>query len=504
MAIARAWSIALLGLDGRLVEIEADIGAGLPGTKLVGLPDAGVREAKDRVRAAIRNTGVPWPNSQVTVGLSPANLPKVGSAYDVSIAVSVLAAAGTVSSAKLLDTVLIGELALDGRLRPVRGVLPSLLAARNLGMKCAVVPVGSLSEAGLVDGMDVLGAGHLADVLGWLRDEHPLELPAEIGPLEEAVAAPDMADVIGQSDARWALEVAAAGGHHLLLVGPPGIGKTMLARRLPGLLPPLSDDEALEVTAIHSLDGSLDAGSPLIRVPPLIAPHHSISVAALIGGGTGTAIPGAVSKAHRGILLLDEACEYGPQRLESLRTALEEGEVRLARARGAAVYPARFQLVLATNPCPCAPTRESDCSCSPATRRRYLGRLSGPMLDRVDIRIQMQPLSAMDAYVGEPPDSSSVVRERVIEARERAAWRWSEHGWRTNAEVPGPALRKEFALGRDVTAVLERALARGYLTARGADRCLRLAWTVADLHGEDRPGEGEVSTALQFREQVAL
>lgn len=277
----------------------------------------------------------------------------------------------------------------------------------------------------------------------------------------------------------------------------------MLARRLPGLLPPLSDDEALEVAAIHSLDGSLRPDAPLVRVPPLVAPHHSISVAALVGGGPALAVPGAVSKAHRGILLLDEACEFGPQRLESLRTALEEGAVRLARARGAVAYPARFQLVIATNPCPCAPPRESDCSCSPTARRRYMGRLSGPLLDRVDIRVRMRPLSAMDRYSTTPPEGTEAVRERVIAARDRAAWRWSEYGWRTNAEVPGPVLRNEFALERGTTAVLEKALGQGSLTARGADRCLRLAWTLADLGHVDRPGLDEVSTALDFRDRYS-
>lgn len=504
MTVARAWSIALSGVNGRLVEIEADIGAGLPGTKLVGLPDAGVREAKDRVRSAVRNTGLAWPSTQVTLGMSPANLPKVGSAYDVGIAVAVLAASGIVPSTKLPGTVLLGELALDGRIRPVRGVLPSLLAARSLGVKVAVVPEESLAEAALVDGIDVWGAGQLADVLAWLRDLEPLTPPPEPLAARDEPPEVDLADVVGQPEAVWALQVAAAGGHHLLLVGPPGVGKTMLARRLPGLLPPLSDDEALEVTAVHSVDGSLRPGAPLVRVPPLVAPHHSISLPALVGGGSGIATPGAVSKAHRGVLLLDEACEFGPHRLESLRTALEEGEVRLARARGVVVYPARFQLVLATNPCPCAPPREQDCTCGHLGRRRYLGRLSGPLLDRVDIRVSMRPVQAMDAYAGQPRDGTSVVRERVMAARERAVWRWAEYGWRTNSEVPGPKLRSEFALARAVTEPLERALQLGLLTARGADRCLRLAWTLADLEDLDRPGRDEVASALEFREQVAV
>lgn len=497
MALGRAHSVAVAGVDGHLVEIEADIGQGLPSVHLVGLPDTALSESRDRVRAAVANSGEKWPDGRVILALSPATLPKLGSVYDLALAASVLDAADAVPATKLAKTVLLGELALDGRVRRVRGILPAVLTARTAGYATVVVPREALSEAGLVRGIDVLGAGSLRELVAWLRGEGVLAEPDGLMP-DMTVPPGDLSEVVGQEEARWALEVAAAGGHHLLLTGPPGIGKTMLAQRLPGLLPPLTDADSLEVTAIHSMAGALSGEHPLVTAPPFVAPHHSTSVTAMIGGGSGTARPGAVSRAHRGVLFLDECAEIGTKVLEAMRTPLEEGEVRIARRDGIARYPARFQLIMAANPCPCAPARDIDCVCPPLARRRYLGKLSGPLMDRIDLWVRMHGHTG-PVLTSDTAEPSAVVRERVALARVTAAERWQADGWRVNAEVPGHILRRRFPLPADTVAPLESAVRMGRLSARGADRAIRVAWTISDLRGGTLPSARDVMLALNFR-----
>jgi magnesium chelatase family protein len=501
MALGRAFSVAVLGLDGQIVEIEADITSGLPGVHLVGLPDAALQESRDRVRAAITNCNNKWPMSRLTLALSPATLPKMGSVYDLALAAAVLSAQRKTPWRQLETAVVLGELALDGRVRPVRGVLPAVLAAKVAGWGAAVVPVENLPEASLVDGIEVWGVRTLAQLQGWLCGSARLD-ERIAGTVPEAEPNADLSEVMGQAQARFAVEVAAAGAHHLMLTGPPGVGKTMLAQRLPGLLPSLSNGESLEVTAIHSVAGLLSDATPLITRPPFVAPHHSSSVAALVGGGSGMARPGAISRAHRGVLFLDECAEIGVSALEALRTPLEDGEIRLARRDGVACYPARFQLVLAANPCPCAPADPRDCICAAAVKRRYLGRLSGPLLDRVDLRVEMHPVR-MSAFATTDAESTTQVRHRVTVARHAAAQRWGAHGFRTNAEVSGTLLRRRFRPGNDAMQPLRTALDRGLMSIRGFDRTLRVAWTLADLAGRTSPGRDEVATALSFRQPGA-
>ena len=494
---ARAYSVALIGVDGAVVEVEAHVGGGLPRTVLVGLPDASLYEARDRCKAALQGCGMKWPEHLVTINLSPATLPKSGSHYDLAIIAAVLAAEGAAPPTILDGTVMLGEVGLTGLVRPIRGLLPALLAAAAGGFTRAVVPATQLAEAAVVPGLELFGVETLGDFASVLEGG-PGVAPAS-GPVDEpqAQVAADFADVTGQAEAKWAMEVAAAGRHHVLLNGPPGVGKTMLAVRLPGILPPLSDEEALEVTAIHSLAG-LPVDS-LVRTAPLADPHHGASLAAMVGGGSRVIRPGAISLAHRGILFLDEACEFGPRVLDALRTPLESGQVHIARADAQARFPAAFQLVLATNPCPCglAGTRGASCRCQPMAVRRYRERLSGPVLDRVDIRLTLHAQSAAVMKSAARGESSATIAARVVEARHRQLARLRGTPWRTNAEVPGAHLRKlATPAGMDL---VEQALRRGQLSNRGVDKVWRVAWTIADLQGHDRVSHSDVATALAMR-----
>lgn len=508
MTTARTWAVALTGIDGAIVEVEADQSNQTPDFRIIGLPDSALREAASRVHNAAANCGLPLSRRRITVNLSPASLPKQGSGFDLAIAIAALATDGGMDAASVARTVHLGELGLDGRLRPVPGILPAVLTAQRAGFHQVVVPHANAAEAELVDGVRILGATALADVARWHGADAPeldVEPVARTSGAERTESDLDLADVIGQPEAVEALITAAAGDHHLLMSGPPGAGKTMLASRLPGILPPLHDAAAIEVASIRSLSG--EAVESLIHRPPFEAPHHSASVAALVGGGSRLVRPGAIARATHGVLFLDEAGEFPAHALDALRQPLETGSILIHRAGFTAAFPARFQLVMATNPCPCGNygVRGAVCECPPQAIRRYLARLSGPLLDRVDIELQLTRVATV--HEGTHPRSrvsTAVARSRVAEARARAAHRLRDTPWRVNARVSGPWLRQgPLALPPTVRRPLDAALHRGALTLRGYDRTLRLAWTIADLSGHPTPTAHDLGRALFLKKGIA-
>ncbi|HEX6249471.1 MAG TPA: YifB family Mg chelatase-like AAA ATPase [Nocardioidaceae bacterium] len=514
MGVATARTITLQGASGHVIDVQVDVAQGVVKTAMVGRPDASISEARDRCRAAMTNCGFSWPATRrVTILLSPADLPKRGPHFDLAIAVATLAASGTVPKSSLAGVVFIGELTLDGRLRAVPGVLPMAMAASARDISCVVVPEPQATEATMIPGMTVLGARSLAQVVALLRGEPlpkaPPVAPLAPGPLlswrgEDRMEQVDLSDVMGMADAKYALEVAAAGGHHVMLSGPKGAGKTTLAERLPGLLPDLTLEEALELSAIYSLAGCLPPGRSVMTRPPFRAPHHSATRTGMLGGGSGRVHPGEVSRAHTGALFLDEFPLFQADIIEGLREPLESGEVTIARGEEIATFPARAMFVLACNPCPCGeyhPTnRDNRCECLEVRRREYRRKISGPIADRIDITRHVEPVRRRER---DDPlavrETSETVRGRVAAARERQERRYAGTGWRLNSAVPGPVLRDRWPLPADADTLVDDRVYAGALTRRGATRVHRLAWTVADLRGLEKPGPAEVDTALRLR-----
>ncbi len=512
MPVARTRSVALLGLAGSMVEVEADLSSQLPGFVIIGLPDAALGEARERVRSAAMNAGCPLPQRKLTVNLSPAALPKHGSGFDLAIALACLASSGEISVESIDRVVHLGELGLDGRLRPIDGILPAVLAAARAGHDTVMVPQANAAEAALVPGIEVIGVASLLEAAirhGGEFEPRPVEpVPSVARPdAGEPVVAGDLSDVAGNEDGIEALITAAAGGHHLSFLGPPGAGKTMLASRLPGILPDLDPAAALEVSSIRSLAGR-PLGSGLTQRPPFEAPHHTASAAAIVGGGSRVIRPGAAVRASHGVLFLDEAPEFASSVLDVLRQPLESGMINIQRANAAASFPAKFQLVIAANPCPCGNhgVKGAECSCTPILRRRYLGRISGPLLDRIDLQVQVPRITTAQLRMTheKPRLSTAEARARVIEARAVARERLLGTPWRTNAEMPGPWLRGAGRLhpGGRATVELDRALELGQVTMRGYDRVLKTAWTLADLDGAAAPLASHVGRALFLKNGI--
>lgn len=511
--LATAHTVALQGSTGHVIEVQVDISPGLVGATIVGRPDASLHEARDRVRMAVTHAAPPWPSTRrVTILLAPADLPKRGTHFDLAIAMGVKAADEGVPVASLADTIFIGELTLAGGLRPVSGLLPMVMAAASAGFGRVFVPEPQAREAAMVPGLEVYGVRSLAQVVAQLRgDEVPVADPVAPSSStrllswrgEDRHEQLDLSDLVGLLDAKYAVEVAAAGGHHMLLSGPKGSGKTSLAERIPTVLPDLTPAEALELMAVHSLAGTLDPADGLFVRPPFYAPHHDASRASLLGGGTGRVRPGELSRAHCGVLFLDEFPLFRADVIEGLRQPLESGEIRVARGEEAATFPARGMVVLAANPCPCGEYRPDQaankCDCREVSRREYRKKVSGPIADRIDIVRFVPAGGRLDGDRFEVRETSAVVRERVRAARDRQARRYTGLGWRLNSQVPGHTLRERWPLPEALRARLDDEVHHGRLSRRGATRVHRLAMTVADLSGAAAPGPDEFDTALRLR-----
>ena len=502
--LAQILSGAVLGVDAFLVHVEVDLARGLPCMNVVGLPESAVREGRERVTAALANSGHPLPPRRITVNLAPADVRKDGSAFDLPIAVGLLAAAGTLPARRAAGLAFIGELGLDGELRPVRGVLPVAVRCASEGLAGLVVPWANAAEAAVVEGLAVYGARTLTEVARHLSGARVLPRYASPAAVEEGeVPDLDLSDVRGQESAKRALEVAAAGQHNLLMIGAPGAGKSMLARRLPGILPPLTRAEAVEVTRVYSVTGRLRPGQALLPARPFRAPHHTISDAGLIGGGGVLLRPGEISLAHHGVLFLDELPEFRRPVLESLRQPLEDGCIQIGRARASLSYPARFMLVAAMNPCPCGyrHTEDGRCVCSDRQADTYAARVSGPLLDRIDLHIDVPPLEEHELSMLPAGESSAVVRARVIAARERqvARFRTTQPAIFANAQMPPRVLREHCRLPADGEILMRNALRQMGVSARGFHRVLRLARTIADLAAAPAIERAHLAEAIQYR-----